>query len=388
MNILFVSAVFPYPLHSGGQTRMYNLLKRLSKKHRITLAAFVRDRSEAAYAQKLPFLHAVHTVYRGRAWQAPYVTKTLAGKYPLLLTTYDLPEMRTLISELLKKSRFDLVHLEPFYVWPVLPDTTLPVVVSEHNVEYSVYARYVRGMPFIFKPFLAWDVGKLTYWEKLVWRSARTLTAVSQKDARTMEEYLGHEVPVVENGVDVSVFTYKKPVSPSGKRALFVGNFRWLPNREAADMLVSRIWPEITKKHPDAVLTIAGKHARLLKIPKKTHLRVLNDPGDIVSVYHDADVFVAPMGISGGSKYKMLEAMATGIPIVATDAGMHGLTAEAGIQYSLADTPESFRDTVSALWEKPAEAVRFSKAARALVERDYSWENIARKLDRIWQKST
>ena len=121
MNILFVSAVLPFPLHSGGQIRIYNILKRLSKRHRITLLSFIREEGERDLAKHLDFCQSVRMVMRGRAWQPKYVFGSVLGKYPLLLASYDNAAMRQAIRDTVLRDQIDLIHLEPFYVWPALP---------------------------------------------------------------------------------------------------------------------------------------------------------------------------------------------------------------------------------------------------------------------------
>src|SRR3989344_1464692 len=101
MKILFVSAVLPYPLVSGGHVRIYNLLKRLSKQHEITLCSFIRDSSELGYVDNLRFCRFVYMIHRGGAWQPRYLANTIFGRYPFLLTTYDHGAMRELLKGLL-----------------------------------------------------------------------------------------------------------------------------------------------------------------------------------------------------------------------------------------------------------------------------------------------
>ena len=166
MNILFISAVFPYPLHSGGQIRIYNLLKRLSKKHSITLLSFIRSDKEKEYIKELSFLSHVETVYRGKALQLRYLFGAL-GNYSWLLSTYNNNEMKQIINYQLSTNNFDLIHIEPFYVYPSLPKLTIPLVVGEHNIEYSIYEQYVRKFPVSFlRPFLFFDVIKTRIWEE------------------------------------------------------------------------------------------------------------------------------------------------------------------------------------------------------------------------------
>ncbi|KKU81489.1 MAG: hypothetical protein UY10_C0055G0001, partial [Microgenomates group bacterium GW2011_GWA2_47_8] len=136
MKILFVSALMPYPLYSGGQVRVYNLLSRLGGHHEITLVTFLRDLSEKRYEKDLPFCKKIMTGYRGHAWQPGYVLRSLAGTKPLLLASYDHAELRGEIAHELSSGTYDLVHIEPWYVWPVMPRVAIPVIAATHNIEY------------------------------------------------------------------------------------------------------------------------------------------------------------------------------------------------------------------------------------------------------------
>jgi len=390
MNILFISAVLPYPLHSGGQTRIYNILRRLSKKHRITLVSYIRSDAEKKYARELAFCDHVHMVYRGSAWRAGYILRALACGYPFLLATYDNPRMRTLVSGLMDKTRFDVIHLEPFYVWPALPATNVPIVVSEHNIEYAVYERYAGAFRIaLLKPVLARDVQKLLYWERLVWRNASALTAVSETDARVMEQYLSREVAVVPNGVDPKTFPFRNQDKTARMRALFVGNFRWLPNRQAANELVRVIWPGIIQRFPKATLTVAGRDIPDAVRRRFTQQGIIVKPNVsvITGMYHDADVLIAPHTIAGGTKYKMLEAMSCGLPVVTTPQGVAGLGVSDRVHYLEAVTPKEFADAAALLWENRAVSSRIAANARTFVEKQYGWDAISPRLDRVWRKT-
>ncbi len=388
MKILFVSAVLPWPLHSGGQIRMYNLLKALSARHEITLVSFIRDASEREYKKHLGFCRNVEVVMRGRAWQPKYMLAALLGKYPWLLATYHNEEMKQLISDLLKGGPFDVVHIEPFYVLPALPPINTPLVVSEHNIEYAVYGAYADLYSvFGLHQLLARDVAKLKKWEHISWRTADKLTAVSKEDAAVMEEYLSHSVTVTPNGVDGALFPYRKIQKQTHPVVLFVGNFRWLPNREAAEMLVSRIWPGIRTQFPQSKLRIVGRD-----IPKRFSVavrlsggEVLEDVENIADVYAHADVLVAPHAISGGTKFKMLEAMASGLPVVTTHQGMSGLDVIPGTHYFQAETPEEFIAQVAAVWDNTKLTQAVTAKARVLVTERYGWEHIAKTLEGVWK---
>ncbi len=388
MNILFVTAVLPYPPESGGQIRTYNLLRHLSKRHAITLLSFIRNPDELNHKKEFGFLSDVHMVLRGRAWRARYISRAVTGRYPFLMATYQHSVMRTLIADLSRGA--DLIHLEPFYVWPSVPRTGLPVVVSEHNIEYGVYSAYVSrfSVPFL-KPMLYWDVAKLRYWERQVWRQADALTAVSDADAEVMREASGKPVTVVSNGVDTAVFSPGQGRSRKEPAFLFVGNFRWLPNREAATALLDVVWPALRSAFPASTLTVAGRDmpVSFMRKAKAAGVTALTNVPDIAGVYRSADFLIAPHAIAGGTKFKMLEAMATGLAVVSTPDGVSGLNMTAGRQYLEASTPAEFVAAVTEAWKRPALRAALAKRSREFVQNEYGWSRIAQSLDRVWEST-
>jgi len=363
MKILFVSAVLPYPLHSGGQIRIYNLLKRLGGSHEIHLYSFIRAESEKKYLPQLSFCTSVATVLRGRVWQPKYLLKTLTGSYPLLWSSYYNSDMLTALADEITVGNYDLIHIEPGYVWPSIPtEHRIPIVVAEHNIEHEVYRKYVDAFPVSFlKPFLSLDVSKMIAWEKRCWSKASAIVAVSESDKR----FIGKpNVSVVSNGVDIEAYPFKPKKTP-GFRFLYTGNFRWMENRDAADYLRGTIWPVIKKQYPQATLRIVGKGA-----PDGAVERIQDE-------LCDADIMIAPIRIGGGTKFKILEAMACGLPVVTTTIGAEGIDTKA---LWIADTPE---ETMMRIHEigKNKQKITYG---RSLVEREYNWDSIAKKLDHVW----
>jgi glycosyltransferase involved in cell wall biosynthesis len=388
MKILFVSAVFPYPLHSGGQVRIYNLLKRLSKSHEITLCAFIRDAEEQKHIAELSFCKKVIPILRGRAWQAKYVLRTIFSSYPFLYQTYNNAQMKEVIQKELNDNTYDLIHVEPGYVWLSLPKTTVPVVVSEHNVEHDVYGRYVQGfrLPFI-AALLRKDVEKMKRWEAAIWKSVAAVTAASDDDAREIRTITRDaDVSVVPNGVDTDMFVFrpKKTVS-SSFTCLYVGAFRWVQNTDAVRYLLSSIWPAVVAAYPKATLEIVGAHppASLVRqaLPSVVFRHAVQD---IAGAYKTADILLAPIRVGGGTRYKILESMASGLPVVTTKLGVQGIGARDGKEVWVADTTEqivaSIRDII-----RGTARMRVLKQAHMLVEKEHSWHHIADQLETVWR---
>src|SRR5258706_13578997 len=144
MKILFVSAVLPYPLHSGGQIRIYNLLKRLSKYHEIHVYSFIRSEHEKEYISDLSFCKKVIPIMRGRVWQPGYMFKSITGAYPLLWESYHNSQMQSLLADEIIAGKYDLIHVEPGYVWRSIPtEGRTPIIVAEHTVEHAAYEAYI-----------------------------------------------------------------------------------------------------------------------------------------------------------------------------------------------------------------------------------------------------
>lgn len=390
MRILFVSAVFPYPLYSGGQIRIYNLLKELSKNHEISLFSFIRSDAEQQYTDKLSFCKRVETVYRGYAWQPKYVLRALVGSYPFLLSTYVNKQMQNVLKNAIQSQSYDLIHLEPGYVWPSLPAHSIPVVVGEHNIEHTIYEQYVRQFPIVpLRSLLFADVLKLMFWEKKIWQSANHVVAVSEDD----KNYIGGivdpaKISVVPNGVDLQQFPFvQKKEKGEAPTFLFVGNFLWMQNLDAVKFLIADIWPAIKEMYPKGTLRIVGK-----RMPEYLRRRVsdgiilLEHVEEIVDEYKKADILLAPIRIGGGTKFKILEAMASGVPVVTTKKGAEGLDIIHGKDVYLADSVDEVIVAVRELLTNASKRNAMIRAARDVIEEKYSWKHIAKKLDVIWDQ--
>lgn len=387
MKILMLTPYLPYPLYSGGQIRTYNLLKNLSKKHEITLFSFVRSRKEARYLKNLtPFCQEVKIFTRRRPWDPRNLFLALFTPYPFLVSIYLSRHFREAIAWELTAGNYDLIHAETFYIMPNLPRTKLPTLLVEQTIEYLVYQQFVRDFKlWLLKPLLYFDVLKINLWEKFYWRQATRLAAMSDSDRAMMQQTVkAKKVDVVANGVDTEFFSQ---VNPGGKQTvLFIGNFKWLPNRDAAQFLAKEIWPKIAAKLPQAKLLIVGRNPTppimaLAKIPGVT---VKGRVADIRSVLANASVLLAPIRNGRGTKYKVLEAMASGLPVVTTKLGIEGI--DAGSSVLVAETAENLAEAAIKILNQPKLARNLAAKAKAIILTKYSWITISDRLNSIYQQ--
>src|SRR3989344_7356045 len=265
MKILMITPFLPFPLVSGGQIRTYNLLKNLANKHKITLASFIRSDSEKKYLKELePFCQKVIIFKRRKAWSLINIILAALTPFPFLVSIYFDIWVRRKIKEELEKEQYNLIHAETFYVMPNIPQTKVPIFLVEQVIEYLVYQRFVESLPSWatpLKPLLLLDVAKIKWWEKHYWRKAKRLAAMSNEDQQFIKKSDPNlEVDVVANGVDIEYFSKIKRQPPKNPKVLFVGNFKWLPNRDATKFLVREIWPKIKSQISNARLWIVGRN--------------------------------------------------------------------------------------------------------------------------------
>lgn len=391
MKILMLTPYLPYPLLSGGQTRSYNLLKNLSLTHEITLFSLVKDEKEQRYIGELKkFCKNVVIFPRSsNPWTLRNILLTGFSLYPFLVMRNLSPQEREAVRAHLREVSYDLIHAETFYVMPHIPKTSIPILLVEQTVEYLVYKHYVEEQaPFFLRPLLWIDIAKIKFWETYFWQRANRVVAMSEADRHSMQKLVpGLAVDIVPNGIDTDYFSIKKKRNVDLQRILYVGNFKWLQNREAVDVLATRIWPRIKKRIPNAKLLIVGMSlTRKVKELQSKDIEVVEGIPDIREAYEMADVLVAPIEGPGGTRLKILEAMASGVPVVTTKIGIEGLDVRDGIHALIRNTEQDLTEaTVRVLTDKKL-SEKIATNARKLVREKYNWEASANALDRIYRQ--
>lgn len=396
MKILMLTPYLPYPPASGGQVRSFNLIKVLGKKHQIHLVALIKEKKEEEFAKTLKkYCQKIYLCYRKKnPWELKNILRSIFGFYPFLVVRNYSQQAKKILKELLQKEKFDLIHVETFYVMPHLPSTNLPILLSEQTIEYQVYNHFVNCLPFFLRPFFFFDLWKLKYWEKFFWKKATTLVAVSEADKKKMKKIIPSlKVEIIPNGAGedlVKVYKYKKKLN----RPVFLyqGNFSWLQNTEAAQFLAEKIFPLIKKRIKNAICYIAGQRAKeKLSHLKREGIKIVDIPPEkkekVKKIYQKASIFLAPIFGPGGTRLKILGAMAAGLPVITTSIGAEGLKISHKKNILIANTPAEFLKWTLFLVKSPSFYKKIVKNARQLVEKEYNWQKIAQQLEKLYQKT-
>lgn len=393
MKILMLTPYLPYPLVSGGQIRTYNLLKHLSKSHDITLFALIKHESERKHLQELQKY--CRTIRLFKRTEKPFALRNilLSGftPYPFLVTR-NLPlGMQVAVKAELDRGGYDLIHAETFYMMPNIPPTRIPIILAEQTIEYLGYQDYMKKAHPLLRPILAIDVAKIKYWERYYWQKADKLITMSLEDKMFIERELKKKTntSVVANGVDLEFFSKTRKALPKEPTVLFVGTFKWLPNIEAVDEIVQKIWPLVKKELPTAKLKIVG-YSPTAKIrgygETDPSIQVMGAVDDIRDAFKTSHMLLAPIRSGKGTRYKVLESMITGTPVVATTLAVEGLDLQNQREVMIADTAEGLAQATIKLLRDKALQRQLGAAGQKVVRQGYSWDRIAAELDAVYNE--
>jgi len=394
MNILMLTPYLPYPPASGGQIRTHYLLKYLARNHSITLVALYKDEKEKQYAKHLSsYCSEIHLCKRAsKPWKPSIIAKAAFTNQPFLIVRNYSKEAAEKIKTLLQERTFDVIHAETFYIMPHIPKTSTPILLVEQTIEYKVYQHFTSSLPSFLRLPLHIDIIKLKHWEKYYWKKADLVATVSEFDKNEIKRLAPNIEPVViPNGAGDEMFVKDLPEKILSKpKLLFLGNFFWLQNVEAATYLIESIYPLLNDQIPNMEVIIAGQNAEG-KIPKshKKNIKIIDlDPGDaqiVKKLYRSATLFIAPIFGPGGTRLKILASMASGLPIVSTNVGVQGLGIIDGEHAVIAQTPEEFVSQIQKILSDPQLYKKIQKNAFNLVSEKFSWESIAKKLENVYR---
>lgn len=387
MRVLFLSWWWPYPADNGAKIRIYNLLRHLSQSHEVTLLSF----AEAAEATTAQIEHlrtfCAHVEAVPKPVYNPGTVRATLGylsPWPRSLVDVYSPVMAKRVTEIAALCQVDMViasQLQTMRYIELVPE--MPAVLEEIEIT-GFHNRVQEATGASGRVRAQLTLTKLENALRGLLNRGVAVTVVSEAERAYIERLAipGAQVRVIPNGVDTAANRPDATLTPQPNSLIYTGAVTYDANYDAAAYFIHDILPLIRARIPGATFTVTGGTggvdvSELAAEPGVTFTGYLPSVADAV---RNAWALVVPLRIGGGTRLKILEAMALGTPVIATRKGVEGLDVVPDEHVLLADTPQQFADAACRLLGDPALWARLSAAGRHRVETCYDWTVISRQL--------
>ena len=398
MVILHLTPELPYaPGGTGGATRQYHLLRRLRERgHEVAVVAPATAEEEGRADDLRALGVRVEAVRRPRS-RVVEASRALVRRPRLLPEMAARPvlawqvgvfwaHLGAIARRLIEERRPDVVVVEHDYsaAWARDLPAGLPLVLTFHNVSWAYYARRAEAADGVAARALALEARRFRAYDRRHVPPYRLLVAVSDPDRDELEREGFGPVEVVPNGVATGeIGPFPDPDGPP--TLLFTGTMNYAPNVEGVRWFVERVWPAVVSRLPDARLVVAGRDPPegIRRLGDDPQIEVTGSVPAFGPYFERATAVIVPLRSGGGTRLKVLEALAAGRPIVSTTVGAEGLDLRPGEELLLADTPGHFADATCRLLGDPGLRRRLGSAGRAAAETQYDWTSLGDRFEAV-----
>ena len=387
-KILFVTCRIPYPLDDGWKIRCFHLMKSFTEHGWVVdlltfLPSGMDDTSVGGLAR---ICREIYTAPRQKSYAPSDLLQGLLTSIPFPVLNYTTPKMSKLASEVVRqKNHYDLIQIEDIMMCNNLVDTSgEKIVLDMHNVQSELMRRYaLTERNFFRKKYAQVTAEKLVRYEKRLGSTFKMIFVCSEEDRQiVLRNSPTIPVDIIPNGVNSDFFSSGSQ-SQELDRIVFIGDLGYHANRVGVRFLVEDIFPRVRQRCPSVQLVIVGKNPSLqISAYADDSVIVTGMVVDVRPFLESAKVVVVPLLSGGGTRLKILEAMAMGKAVVSTSIGCEGIPAQHGKHIILADTSESFAEEVCKLCNDEGRRFTLGEDARSFVKAGFDWNAIG---DRLFQ---
>ena len=372
----------PHPTRDGSAIRNYHLLRSLSEDFRVRalvllpphLRELPEELPDGVEAERFP--QSPRTVRRAAALAASAVGRAYS---PFL---YRSRPLATRLRSLAAREKPSWIVAHSYHVAPLALDAFGPLWIDFHNLDSELWRRMGESASSrLSRAFARSQAPRVSRVEAELVGRAAGISCVSDREASLLAG-LAPDVPrlVVPNGVDLARYAFRAE-PPADEVVFFVGDLTWPPHAEGMAWFRAEVWPLVARARPEARAEVLGRGAAAAGAPAE-RFSFLGEGGDTRPHWARAAVAVVPLRAAAGTRLKILEAAACGVPVVSTSVGAEGLELTDGREIRLADSPAGFAGAVAELLANPSARRRQAAAARRRVEEKYGWESIGRTFSR------
>ena len=391
MKILFLSTWLPYPPNHGNRIRSYYLLRELSRRHEVTLLSFIQDPSERQYLTHLETLCEKVVTIEHDPFARPLIRGILSYfvLQPKFLFAGHSREMALALDKEVASGRHDVLICEVMVAASYGKHiTAIPTIYDDLELgqfldDSTSYNGFRRVRRFASNEILR------RYLKGLV-RTFSFCTVPSQAEQDLVSSFLHYRkdrLPILPNGVDISGYQTAVPLKTENPYLVFNGSLTFSPNYEAMQFFIQKVWPSVRERFPSLELRITGSL-------KNVDTRPLSSPGVIFTGYLDdirptvagARACITPILSGGGTRLKVLEAMALKVPVIATTKAVEGLDVVPGKHVLIADTPSEFVNAIAEVLTNSNLRKEMAQSAYNVVAKQYDWQIIGQQLENLLQQ--
>lgn len=389
MRILFVSPRQALPTNSGAKLRDFHLARSLAARNELTYVHYF-DPGEPPSWDGLG-AQAVISIPRPRGYTAAKLIRGVFGRWPLSVENYTSPQMHAELSRIASARQFNLVHLDAIQLAahePVFASLGLRTVYDWHNIESELMERFADNIGSLAKRLYArYTARRLRGLEAAILRSALGHIVCSERERDQLLALAPKaRVAVIPNGVDTSAFASTQgPEQPD--RLIFVGSMNYHANIDAASQFVNGVWPRLRARFPNLRFTIVGANPvpAVQALQSVDGVEVTGTVPDIRPYYAQAIASLVPLTVGGGTRLKILEAMAAGVPVISSPIGAEGLAVNPGSDILIASDPAGWESSIASLLDSETSR-KLAAAGRDLAEKHYDWNMIGARLHDLYAR--
>lgn len=390
MKLLWAGASFLHPTTRGGQIRTLETLRRMHRRHEIHYAALARPeeadgigKASEYSAQAFPF--EIRPSSKGSLRFAGEAAASAFSPIPLAVSRWRSERMYQGIEKLAREQHYDAMVCD-FLVTAINFPELEKAALFQHNVESVIWKRHAENAANpLRRSYFRQQERKMFAFEASACRRAAQVIAVSKKDAETMNDLFGVHAADVPTGVDIDHF---RPSGAAQERngLVFIGSMDWMPNIDGVRWFAQEALPIIRRRRKDLPVTIVGRtpsSSIQALATSDPYIKVTGTVPDVRPFLWGSSVSIVPLRIGGGTRLKIYESMAAGVPVVSTRVGAEGLDVVDRETIALADTPDEFARSVLDLVDDAGARARMSARALDLVAARYSWERVSLEFEQI-----
>ena len=381
MRVLYLCHRIPYPPNKGDKIRAFHQLQAIAKRHEVDLFTLVDDPGDLEYRAELSKLCnrlTVSRVYPG--WARMRTLPYLLTPQPLTIPYFYSSELASEVRHALGRRSYDriFVYCSAMAQYVDAVDR-IPMLMDFVDVDSEKWTQYASFTKFPLSAIYRREGRALRAYERKICEKAAAVLVTTEREAQLVRQIsAGAPVHVIPNGVDTSYFD-PSAVSPAalGPAIIFTGDMSYFPNEQAVTNFANSVLPLIRQAVPDVRFMIVGRNPGpgVLELRRIDGVEVTGFVPDVRTYLARAQVAVAPFSIAAGIQNKILEALAYGLPVVATSKAAQALSRGVAEQLYTGDTPEDMAAKITALLRDPQLAYRKGSDGRRQVAKDYRWDS-------------